>query len=93
MSGTEGARPGGAAPRAFGQGEAAVLAALHARAFAPEERWGEAAIRLMLGLEGSFGLLGGPAEAPLGFVLARAVAGEAEVLTLAVEPAVQGLSA
>jgi len=80
----------GAALQPFGRAEAPVLAALHARAFAPEERWGEAAIRLMLGLDGGFGLLAGPAEAPLGFVLARAVAGEAEVLTLAVDPPAQG---
>ncbi|WP_159349291.1 GNAT family N-acetyltransferase [Roseomonas harenae] len=65
-----------------------ALAALHARAFPPDECWGETAIRAMLGLEGGFGLLAG---APDGFVLARAVAGEAEILTLAVDPAARRL--
>ncbi|TPG60631.1 GNAT family N-acetyltransferase [Roseomonas nepalensis] len=41
----------------------------------------------MLALEGAFGLAVG--EEPAGFVLARAAAGEAEVLTLAVDPAAQ----
>ena len=63
--------------------EIPALAALHARAFPPAEAWGEAAIALMLGLDGAFGLVLG---APDGFLLARAVAGEAEVLTVAVEP-------
>ncbi|MFH5927364.1 GNAT family N-acetyltransferase [Roseomonas xinghualingensis] len=60
-----------------------VLAALHARAFPPAERWGATAIGAMLKLEGGFGLIAG---APDGFILARAVAGEAEILTLAVAP-------
>ncbi|WP_241666828.1 GNAT family N-acetyltransferase [Muricoccus nepalensis] len=74
-------------PRPVSAAEAPVLAALHAAAFPPEERWGESAIRLMLALEGAFGLAVG--EEPAGFVLARAAAGEAEVLTLAVDPAAQ----
>ena len=72
--------------------EAAVLAAIHAEAFAPPECWGPDAIALMLQAQGGFGVLalsGPPAfgEEPLGFVLGRAVAGEAEVLTIAVRPA------
>lgn len=74
-------------PRPVSPAEAPVLAALHAAAFPPEERWGETAIRLMLALDGAFGLAAG--EGPAGFVLARAAAGEAEVLTLAVDPAAQ----
>ena len=70
-------------------GEAPALAALHAAAFPPEERWGESALRLMLGLEGAFGIVAAGAEGPAGFVLARAVAGEAEILTIAVDPAAQ----
>jgi len=66
-----------------------ALAALHARAFPPDQAWGAVAITTMLRLEGGFGLLAeaSPGEAPDGFVLARAVAGEAEILTLAVDPA------
>jgi len=69
-------------------GDVPALAALHARAFPPAEAWGEVAITTMLRMEGGFGLLAREraGEAPLGFVLARAVAGEAEILTLAVDP-------
>lgn len=74
-------------PRPVSAADAPALAALHAAAFPPEERWGETAIRLMLALEGAFGLALG--EAPRGFVLARAVAGEGEILTIAVDPAAQ----
>ncbi|HEY4251701.1 MAG TPA: GNAT family N-acetyltransferase [Roseomonas sp.] len=71
--------------------EAAVLAAIHAEAFAPPEAWGADAIALMLEASGGFGVLaldGAPpfGKEPLGFALARAMAGEAEVLTLAVRP-------
>ena len=65
------------------------LAALHARAFPRAEAWGALAIGTMLGLEGGFGLLLEAPEReapPRGFILARAVAGEAEILTLAVDP-------
>lgn len=76
---------------AAGPERAPALAALHAEAFPPAETWGPDAIGLMLGLPGAFGL-----EAPgRGFVLARAAAGEAEILTIAVAPAArrQGLGA
>lgn len=66
---------------------AAVLAALHEAAFAPADRWGVGAIALLLDLPGHFGLLATIADVPVGFAMARAVAGEAEVLTLAVLPA------
>jgi ribosomal-protein-alanine N-acetyltransferase len=62
--------------------EAPALAALHAAAFPPAERWGADAIRLMLELPGGFGLRIEGA----GFVLARVAADEAEILTLAVAP-------
>ncbi|MGQ0567400.1 MAG: GNAT family N-acetyltransferase [Gemmobacter sp.] len=59
-----------------------AMAALHARAFADQRPWSEAEFA---------GLVASPhtvvlAE-PMGFLLGRVVAGEAEVLTLAVEPA------
>ncbi len=62
-----------------------MLAAIHARAFPSGERWGADAIALQLGLPGAFGWVA-PAG---GFVLARAAADQAEILTLAVDPALQ----
>lgn len=64
---------------------AAAMALLHGRAFAARERWGAGAIGLQLCLPGAFGWIA-PAG---GMILARVVADEAEVLTLAVDPAVQ----
>lgn len=61
-------------------GDAPALAALHAAAFPPGEAWDAAAIRALLDLPGSFGLL----RPGAGFVLARVAADEAEILTLAV---------
>lgn len=63
--------------------EAAALAALHAAAFPPAERWGAEAIRLLLEMPGAFAIHR-PGQ---GFVLARVAAAEAEILTLAVHPA------
>jgi ribosomal-protein-alanine N-acetyltransferase len=63
--------------------EAPALAALHAASMPPGAAWGAEAIALMLGLPGGFALWR-PGE---GFVLARAAAGEAEILALAVLPA------
>jgi ribosomal-protein-alanine N-acetyltransferase len=60
-------------------GRAARLAALHAAAFA--EPWDAAAFHALLGQAGVFAV-----EAPDGFILMRAVADEAEILTLAVCP-------
>lgn len=63
---------------------AAAMALMHSRAFAAQG-WGADAIELQLGLPGAFGWI-----APTGgMVLARVAADEAEVLTLAVDPAVQ----
>jgi ribosomal-protein-alanine N-acetyltransferase len=59
-----------------------ALAALHAAAFDPS--WSAASLRDLLGSPGSFGYFAGESENPLGFVLARLAADEAEVLTLAV---------
>ena len=55
------------------------LAALHAAAFA--EPWDPAAFESLLGQAGVYAV-----EAPDGFILMRAIADEAEVLTLAVRP-------
>jgi ribosomal-protein-alanine N-acetyltransferase len=71
--------------------DATALAALHASAFPPAERWGPGAITLMLEMPGAFGLW----QPGQGFVLARVAADEAEILTLAVVPEArrQGLGA
>lgn len=64
---------------------AEAMALLHGRAFAVHG-WGADAIGLQLTLPGAFGWIA-PAG---GMILARVAADEAEVLTLAVEPAAQG---
>ncbi|MBB2204001.1 GNAT family N-acetyltransferase [Gluconacetobacter takamatsuzukensis] len=64
----------------------AVLAALHAAAFPPAERWDAAAMDAVLAMPGvlvGLGRLGGD-PVPQGFVIGRVVADEAEILTLAV---------
>jgi ribosomal-protein-alanine N-acetyltransferase len=58
-----------------------LLAALHAEAF--DRPWGAAALQALMAAEGGLALLD---ETRLGFILIRAVADEAEVLTLAVSP-------
>lgn len=68
-----------AAPR-----DAQALAALHARAF--DHPWLVTAIADLLGGEGVIALMAEDASGPLGFVMARVVAGEAEILTIAVDP-------
>lgn len=69
---------------------AQVLAALHGEAF-PEAPWGAQAMASALGQPGAFGFVArerADTDAkPLGFVLMRAVADEAEVLTIATRPA------
>ena len=61
---------------------AAALAAIHADAFPPGERWNEAAFAELLAMPGSYGWL----DARGGLALARHAGGEAELLTLAVVP-------
>jgi ribosomal-protein-alanine N-acetyltransferase len=63
--------------------DAPALAVLHAAAFPPGEAWGAEALGLMLALPHAFGALAPEA----GFVLASAIAGQSEILTLAVVPA------
>lgn len=68
-----------------------ALAALHARCFLCPPPWTAQAFAALLAGPGVF-LLTHPAADPpeaVGFLLGRAVAGEAEVLTLAVDPAVR----
>lgn len=73
--------------------DAPALADLHARAF--QRPWGEHEIEALLAEPAVFGLMARRANfmgtmSPIGFILVRAVAGEAEVLTLAVDPARRG---
>ena len=65
---------------------AEFLAAIHAAAFPPEERWNANVIALQLGLLGGFGFV----HPDGGMVLARVAADEAEILTIAVLPERQG---
>ncbi|HXT79727.1 MAG TPA: GNAT family N-acetyltransferase [Acetobacteraceae bacterium] len=64
---------------------AAALAAIHGAAFSDGDSWSANVIGLQLGLLGGFGLL----DERGGMLLARIVADEAEVLTLAVAPEVR----
>ena len=65
-----------------------ALATLHAACFVTPRPWSAAEIAGLITSPGSFLL-----QAPEGFLIGRAIAGEAEVLTLAVAPAArrQGL--
>jgi ribosomal-protein-alanine N-acetyltransferase len=63
--------------------DAAALAALHAASFS--DAWNADAIAGLLAMPGTFAF-----HCPDGFVLARAAAGEAEILTLAVVPSARG---
>jgi ribosomal-protein-alanine N-acetyltransferase len=64
---------------------AAALAAIHAECFSAAARWDTASMAAQLGLPGTFALLD-PAGA---LVLARSAAEQAEILTLAVVPALR----
>lgn len=64
-------------------GDAPALAALHATAFPPAEAWSATVIGLQLAAPGGFGLL----DPRGGMILSRVIDREAEVLTLAVNPA------
>jgi ribosomal-protein-alanine N-acetyltransferase len=72
-------------PRLAELGDAAALAEVHAAAFATP--WSFEDIRPMLSARGAFALgVDAAAGGLAGFILCRVIAGEAEVLTLAVRP-------
>jgi [ribosomal protein S18]-alanine N-acetyltransferase len=71
----------------IGAEDAAALAAVHGRSFEPG--WSAADIAALLHAPGGFGLAVREAEQIDGFLIGRAIAGEAEVLTLAVDPAMR----
>ncbi len=64
---------------------AAVMTALHAASL--EDAWREPDFETLLASPGVFCLLARTEGAPVGFVLVRVAADEAEILTLAVDPA------
>ena len=79
--------------RPAGAFDLALLAELHAACF--EERWDAAALASLLAMPGALAFLAaGPLpagarsgdEQPLGFVLLRAIAGEAEIISIGVRP-------
>ncbi len=61
------------------------MAAVHAACFPPGERWDQAALAGLLTQPGVFALI----DPTGGCVIARVAAGEAEILTLAVAPALR----
>ena len=75
--------PGGRELVSLFEGDPSMLAALHAQAFA--RPWDASALQGLLAGPGVFAF-----AASSGFVLARAAAGEAEILTLAVVPSARG---
>ena len=64
--------------------DGAALAALHAAAF--DEPWSADDILRFAEDRGGFALVADERDEPAGFILCRLIAGEAEVLTLAVRP-------
>lgn len=65
---------------------AAILAHIHAEAFAGGEVWDEDAIRTLLETGGVEALVVLDEADPVGFILYRRILDEAEILTLAVRP-------
>lgn len=68
----------------LGPEAAGLFAELHARCFA--DPWNEAAMASLLSSPGVIGLVLDQGGGPSGLALVRAVAGEAEILTIAVIP-------
>ena len=66
-------------------GAAEPLAAMHGACF-PEEPWDAAALRRILALSGAFGYLAWDGGDPTGFVVARDLGEEIEILSIGVLP-------
>jgi ribosomal-protein-alanine N-acetyltransferase len=75
--------------RAVNSSDAPALAALHAQSF--PIAWSSDEIAALLNGPGGFGLVAcdGDEDRAIGFLLGRAIEGEAEILTLAVDPALR----
>ena len=76
-----------------GSAYAALLSSLHEASFPIAERWNEAAFASLLDQPGCFACLHLIEASPVGMALMRAVADEAEVLTIAVLPEARGKGA
>ncbi len=63
----------------------AVVSALHSKCF-DEEQWDEPAVAGILATPGAFGFIALLRDAPAGFVIARVVSDECEILSLGVRP-------
>ena len=74
--------------RAATEADNPALAALHSVGF--EEHWSAGAMQDLQAMPGAFALIAEEDGAPRGFVLARSVAGEAEILSIGVHPVVRG---
>lgn len=80
--------------QASGIESAGVLAALHTEAFsgATDEHWSENSLRDLLAMPGALALLAlRDGDQPVGFILLRQAADEAEIITLAVQPRLRRL--
>ncbi len=64
--------------------DAPILAEVHARAF--DASWTAPDIARLMDIMGGFAFVAEARGRPIGFLLARAIGGEAEILTLAVAP-------
>lgn len=64
---------------------AVPLAAMH-RACFPDDPWDAATLERILALAGGFGYLAWQADSPVGFILARDLGGEVEILSFGVLP-------
>ncbi|MGY6768280.1 ribosomal protein S18-alanine N-acetyltransferase [Komagataeibacter sp. NFXK3] len=73
-------------------GQAGLLARIHAAAFPPVHRWDAQTMAALLAMPGVFVLFAQGEGIPpaAGFIMARALLDEAEILTFAVDPAWQG---
>jgi ribosomal-protein-alanine N-acetyltransferase len=80
-----GGSPIGAAIAPLPAGAAEPLSAMHRASF-PEDPWDAEALERILGLFGAFGYLAWQDDTPAGFVVARDLGGEVEVLSLGVLP-------
>ncbi len=71
-----------------GPAHAAVIAALRAECF-EDGGWSAKSVATLLGTPGTFALIAEGADGPAGFILCRAAADEAEVLSVGVPPALR----
>ncbi len=73
---------------AAGPGHAAVISTLHGVCFGREAgtSWNAGSVAALLAMPGAFAFIAGRDDNPVGFVLARLAADEAEIITIGVIP-------